>query len=174
MAVPMIHARNSVKHFGGKPEDYLDIHEFIDLSGAAFPDLRHRALTHNTWFIKVVIPKAFGQIRTNSEGKEYSTVLVAQWHVLEDFDGRFIPSPQDFLAGIPFAPWMDNGKDGASPPSHLGMPGPEKPKEAEPEALVLELLPGTPGTPVEETGPPSEPPREPARGCRNGPPGAFD
>ncbi len=170
MAVPLIHARNSAQRFGGKPEDYIDIHELIDSSGTAFPDVRHRALTHNAWFIKTIIPRVFGEIRTNSEGKEYPTALVAQWHVIEDYDNRFIPSVQDFLSLLPFAFWMDGGKNGTRPPSNMGMP--DSPEPAEPDIFVMPPI-EMPGTPV-EIHPPSEPPREPARGCSGGPPGRFD
>jgi len=37
------HALSSVKRFGGKPEDYLPIHEFFDESKSHFADFRHRA-----------------------------------------------------------------------------------------------------------------------------------
>lgn len=36
--IPYIHAELSAKRFGGVPEDYLDIHELMDSSKAAFPN----------------------------------------------------------------------------------------------------------------------------------------
>ncbi|MDB5301046.1 MAG: hypothetical protein JWO87_2709, partial [Phycisphaerales bacterium] len=46
VAHPFHHALRSVKLFGGKPEDYLAIHQWFDESKAHLPDLRHRALRH--------------------------------------------------------------------------------------------------------------------------------
>ena len=62
---------SSAKKYGGVAEDYIDIHDFMDSSKAALPDNRHRALTHNSWFISVVIEKIFGFQRTNSDGRIY-------------------------------------------------------------------------------------------------------
>lgn len=152
MADPQIHAENSAKRFGGKSEDYIDIHELLDSSGIAFPDLRHRALTHNSWFIKTILPKVFGRLRKNSDGNEIAVVLIGQWHVLEDYGGRFVPSAQDFIEQITFKDWMDTGKGGNVPPSHAKM------LKLEDEPFIV-LPPQNDG---------------PVRGCRNGPPGAFD
>jgi len=46
---PHLHARLSVKKHGGKLEDYLAIHEFIDSSKVAVADVRHRAMLHSAW-----------------------------------------------------------------------------------------------------------------------------
>lgn len=118
MAKPIIHARSSARLFGGKPSDYLDIHILIDSSREAFPDLRHRAATHTSWFITTIIPRIFGETRKNSENRTYSPRIVAEQHVLEDFKGKFIPSLQDFCAEIEFKEWMDNGKGESGPPSN--------------------------------------------------------
>lgn len=118
MSKPHIHAQSSAKHFGGKMEDYLDIHEFLDSSKQAFSDLRHRALTHHPWFISNVLPRIFGGTRTNSDGKRYSVVGIGELHVLEDFGGKFIPSAQDYLEQIEMQDWMDNGKGTSQPSSH--------------------------------------------------------
>lgn len=45
---PYIHANNSVRKFGGKVEDYIEIHNFFDVSKFTFPDMRHRAMLHNS------------------------------------------------------------------------------------------------------------------------------
>lgn len=109
MAKPYIHARSSVKRWGGDEYDYIEIHKAIDLSKAAFPDVRHRAMTHNSWFISTIIPMIFGDILVNSDGKTVSTVDVAEQHVLEDFQMKFIPTPQDFLQEMDLKMWMSNG-----------------------------------------------------------------
>lgn len=45
---PFVHSDLSAKKFGGKPEDYSDIHNFMDVSKFALADVRHRAIFHNT------------------------------------------------------------------------------------------------------------------------------
>lgn len=52
MSKPDVHAENSVrKQKAGRLEDYLPIHQMMDSSKSAMGDNRHRALTHNAWFI---------------------------------------------------------------------------------------------------------------------------
>ena len=126
MAKPYIHAVSSAKKFGGIYKDYLDIHEFMDTSKSTIADNRQRALTHNSWFISFVIPKVFGDVRTNSDGKNYSVRDIAEQHVLEDYAGRFIPSAQDFLQEIEFHDWMQNGQ--GQPPSFAKLVKREKNK----------------------------------------------
>lgn len=45
---PFLHARVSVRKFGGEVEDYLSIHNFFDISKSAFADMRHRAILHSS------------------------------------------------------------------------------------------------------------------------------
>ena len=37
MSKPIYHARSSARLFGGTPEDYLPIHDFMDISKGAVP-----------------------------------------------------------------------------------------------------------------------------------------
>jgi len=120
MAKPWIHAIFSAKKFGGEPEDYIDIHNLMDSSKATIADCRHRALTHNAWFIGFVVEHVFGTVRKNSAGKTYSVRDVAEQHCLEDYGGRFIPSAQDFLSLIPVQEWMNRGT-GEMPESCNGL-----------------------------------------------------
>lgn len=60
MAKPLVHAESSARRYGGIPEDYIELHDFMDSSKASFPDNRHRALTHNAWFIGTVLERVFG------------------------------------------------------------------------------------------------------------------
>ena len=48
---PWIHSKKSARQFGGKPEDYIDIHNFLDSSKAHHADMRHRALLHSSFGI---------------------------------------------------------------------------------------------------------------------------
>lgn len=115
MAKPYKHAQSSARRFGGTPEDYLVYHEYIDQQKKYMPDNRGRALTHNSWFIYEILPAVFGTTMTNSEGKVVSVSLIGEYHVLEDYGGKFIPSPQDWLQEIELKDWMQNGL--GSPPS---------------------------------------------------------
>lgn len=138
MAKAHIHAESSARRFGGSPEDYLDIHLFLDSSKQVVGDWRHRALTHNTWFLAAVLPRVFGNTRVNSAGKTYSVVDVGERHVLEDYGMKFIPTPQDFLAEMEMKDWMANGR--GVPPSHARL-GRERPTQK--RTYVLADEPGT-------------------------------
>jgi hypothetical protein len=109
MANPMIHARSSVKRWGGKVEDYIAIHELIDSPKATMNNNTSRFLTHNTWFAYNIIPKVFGYNIVNSEGRSVDTVDIAMLHILEDFRMRFVPTPQDYLKHMEVQAWMCNG-----------------------------------------------------------------
>ncbi len=117
MSKPWIHAVSSARKFGGTAQDYEQIHEFMDCSKSVMADNRHRALTHNAWFIAMILPRVFGNTFKNSEGKVVSTRDVGEQHVLEDFGGRFIPTAQDYLQDIPLHNWINNGRKGENPPS---------------------------------------------------------
>lgn len=109
MAAPYAHAESSAKRWKGVPEDYLDIHQLMDSTKGSFPDNRHRAITHQSWFTQTIIPKIFGDVRINSSGIKYIPKLVAELHVLEDFRMRFMPSVQDYLENMELKTWMNNG-----------------------------------------------------------------
>lgn len=113
---PYIHSLSSAKKYGGKWEDYIEIHNLMDTSKGAIPDNRHRALTHNSWFLSVILEKVFGVTITNSDGKLVSVRDIGEQHILEDFGGKFIPTAQDYLQEMEFKEWMNNGK--GNPPSH--------------------------------------------------------
>ena len=69
MANPLIHSKSSVKLWGGIEEDYLPLHNKMDCSKKYYTDNRHRALTHNMFFIFEVMIPIFGEYITNSDGK---------------------------------------------------------------------------------------------------------
>lgn len=99
---PYQHARGSVQRWGGKPEDYLPLHDFFDQTKAAMPDLRHRAVLHNAMGI-FLLERVFGPVITNSDGKQVCTRDVGEHHVLEDMG--FIPSLEDWLENLPQEVW---------------------------------------------------------------------
>lgn len=106
---PLIHSRSSVKRFGGKVEDYIQLHELLDSPKSCMNNNSARLLTHNTWFIYNIIPKIFGYNIINSDGKSVDTVDIAMLHVAEDFKMKGIPTPQDYLENLVVQPWMNNG-----------------------------------------------------------------
>lgn len=127
MSKPYIHAQSSAKKYGGVPEDYVEIHSFMDCSKGAMADNRHRALTHNSWFLSNILERihfsnscpmlpngTFPTIK-NSDGKVVSVRDIGEQHIIEDYAGRFIPSAQDFLCEMEYKQWMQNGK--GTPPS---------------------------------------------------------
>lgn len=107
---PYIHAKNSAVKFGGIPEDYLEIHQFMDSAKEHIPTLVHRLILHNTFGIALAC-KLFGDfvqtgtgkiVRqpfiTNSEGKKVYVRDIAQQHVFEDLTK--IPSLSEQFSDI--------------------------------------------------------------------------
>lgn len=127
MSKPYIHAVSSQRRWGGEPEDYIEIHNLMDKSKGTIADSRHRALTHNAWFISEILERIFGVVITNSADRKVSVRDIGEQHVLEDYANRFIPSAQDFLEGIPMQEWMIAGK-GQPPPSAKNLTGDRKRK----------------------------------------------
>lgn len=99
---PFKHAKGSVARWGGRPEDYMAIHDFIDQTKVAMPDLRHRAVLHNA-FGCYLVERVFGHTLTNSDGREVSTRDVAERHIIEDMG--FLPSLEDWLDELPQSDW---------------------------------------------------------------------
>lgn len=100
---PYIHAKISAKKFGGIPEDYLIIHNFLDSSKSAYCDIRHRALLHNS-FGCYLAEQIYGVTLTNSEGNKISVRDIAEHHIAEDLG--FVPSIEQWLKEIPLKDWM--------------------------------------------------------------------
>ncbi len=100
---PLVHAKLSVVKFGGTIDDYIDIHEFLDSSKAHVPDMRHRAILHNS-FGAYIAQELFGIYRTNSNGKDYQVRDICENHILEDLG--FIPTVQDYLGDMPMYDWL--------------------------------------------------------------------
>jgi hypothetical protein len=103
---PIVHARLSVRKFGGVPEDYLAIHDFMDSTKAALPDVRHRAVLHSA-FGCFLIERVFGTVIKNSDNKEVCVRDIAENHVIEDIG--FIPTIERWFRNMPVEPWMAGG-----------------------------------------------------------------
>ena len=100
---PYHHALSSAARFGGQPDDYLPLHQWLDESKAYFADFRHRALRHHAEGI-FLLERLFGATITNSDGRAIPVRFIGEQHVKEDL-GR-IPTAQDWLGHLAPAPWM--------------------------------------------------------------------
>jgi len=103
MSHPHYHAVSSARLFGGKPDDYIDIHNWFDATKESFADFRHRALRHHAEGI-FECERIFGVTLTNSDNRQVPVRYIAEQHVMEDC-GR-IPSIADWLSKIRPEPWM--------------------------------------------------------------------
>lgn len=109
MSNPLIHAKSSVKKWGGTIDDYIALHNKMDCSKGYMPDNRHRVLTHTMFWIKEVMEPIFGLYITNSENRLVSVKDICERHILEDYKLKFIPTPQDFIQHMDYKDWMQNG-----------------------------------------------------------------
>jgi hypothetical protein len=119
MANPIIHSESSMKKFNGTTKEdfdkFLAIHEKMDCSKAWVSDNRHRVLTHTLFWVKEVMIPIFGSYIVLSNEKKISVKDICELHILEDYKMKFIPTPQDFIQGMDFKPWMQNGINGVCP-----------------------------------------------------------
>lgn len=103
---PYLHARISANKFGGKPEDYMEVHNFMDESKAHLADARHRIFLHNSfgiWLAERVCGEIINNKRTSyittSDGRKVQVRDIAEQHVLDDLG--YIPSLSDCVKDIP-------------------------------------------------------------------------
>ena len=95
MAHPLLHSKSSAKKFGGKPEDYIHLHEWMDETKAWYGHSMHRVFRHHSEGIFEMEQK-FGSSFTNSDGKIVYTRYVGEQHVKEDCN-NFIPCAKDWI-----------------------------------------------------------------------------
>lgn len=107
MTHPIYHANTSVKSWGGKPEDYQAIHDWLDATKETFADFRHRALRHHSQGIYEA-ERVFGLFITNSDGRRVPVRYIAEQHIKEDCGGR-IPTVADWFRNIRPEGWMSRG-----------------------------------------------------------------
>jgi uncharacterized protein DUF6915 len=108
------HAQSAARKWGGAPEDYIAVEEFIDSSKQIIGDVRHRSIYHHTlgvWLCQQV----FG--RTLTIRREHGQLLVAERHIIEDLG--WLPSPADYIRDMPIASWMGGSQRKELPLSHL-------------------------------------------------------
>lgn len=98
MAHPNLHAKSSAKKFGGKPEDYIHLHEWMDETKSWFGDSLHRLFRHHSEGI-FEMEKRFGTEFINSDGKTVYTRYVGEQHVREDCN-NYIPTAKEWMLNI--------------------------------------------------------------------------
>lgn len=105
------HAVSSARKWGGEPEHYLKVHEFLDSSKKTIGDVRHRALYHHTlgvWLCQEIFGPTVVIERTPVNGLARTIRVpvreVAERHILEDLG--WLPTPADYLKNTPVATWM--------------------------------------------------------------------
>ena len=125
MANPVIHAKSSVKKWGGTLENYLPIHKAMDGSKSACASNQHRVVWHSSYGACVLVPMVFGDYITNSDGKQVSTKDIAEQHILEDFRMKFIPTLQDYIDHMENPLWMNNAMGDDVPNSVKNMRRPK-------------------------------------------------
>jgi hypothetical protein len=111
---PCHHSLSSAKTFGGKPEDYTPIHDWLDETKAQFADCRHRALRHHSQGI-FECERVFGHLLVNSADKSVPVRYIAEQHIREDCGGR-IPTVADWFRTMKIEPWMNRSYPPQSQP----------------------------------------------------------
>lgn len=119
------HAVSAARKWGGTPEDYLAVEEFIDSSKQALGDIRHRAVYHHTlgvWLCQRIFGTTLVIDKSPPGGPNKRTIRVpvrevAERHILEDLG--FIPTPQDYLKNTPVETWMSGAQRRELPLSHI-------------------------------------------------------
>ena len=98
MAHPLLHAKSSAKQFGGLPEDYIHLHNWMDETKSWVGHSHHRMFRHHSEGIFEMEEK-FGKSFVNSEGKVVYTRYVGEQHVKEDCN-NYIPSAKEWVNNI--------------------------------------------------------------------------
>ena len=107
MANPWHHALSSTKKYGGKPEDYLHLHQWFDESKALIASPHHRMLRHHAAGIHE-LESRFGATLKNSDGRDIPVRWIGEQHVTEDLG--HIPSFQDWVIATARAGLDGDGK----------------------------------------------------------------
>jgi hypothetical protein len=107
MSHSMFHDQSSVRRFGGKVEDYIALHDWLDATKETYCNFRHRALRHHSQGV-FEAERVFGITIENSDGTQVPTRMLAERHIQEDCGG-IVPSVSDWLSRIRPESWMSRG-----------------------------------------------------------------
>jgi hypothetical protein len=94
---PLQHAQITAKTHGGKWQDYIAVHSFLDSSKAACAHFKHRFLLHHREGIELGA-QVFGETFLNSENKTIETRRILTEHLIEDVGG--IVSVEDWARDL--------------------------------------------------------------------------
>ena len=86
---PLQHARITAHRYGGKWQDWIAIHDWIDRSKAIFPSMQHRMFLHSD-FGEWLAVKIHGEAIGSESGATISTRDLFRDHQVEDL-GRVVP-----------------------------------------------------------------------------------
>lgn len=115
------HAVSAARKWGGEADHYIAVEEFIDSSKEILGDVRHRSMYHHTagaWLCQRIFGRTITVPKANGHGwVEVPVRLIAERHVIEDLG--WLPSPADYIAGMPIAAWMSGSQRKELPLSHL-------------------------------------------------------
>ena len=98
MAHPWQHSISSVNKFGGKPEDYIHIHQWFDETKGWYAHIYHRMFRHHSEGI-FECERLFGMSFENSDGKIVYTRYIGEQHVREDCNNH-VPTAKEWVEGI--------------------------------------------------------------------------
>lgn len=98
MAHPVDHAKSSVRKWGGKIEDYLEIHKWFDESKGWLGTSLHRVFRHHSEGI-FECERLFGESFVNSDGKQIFVRYVGEQHVREDCN-NYIPTAKEWVDAL--------------------------------------------------------------------------
>ena len=85
---PLQHAQISAKTHGGRWQDYIDVHSFLDSSKSACAHFKHRFFLHHREGIKLGV-QIFGANLQTSQNKTIETREILTEHLIEDV-GRIV------------------------------------------------------------------------------------
>lgn len=114
------HAVSAARKWGGDPEHYIDVEEFIDSSKKIIGDSRHRSLYHHTegvWLCQRIFGRTLSIPKRTEGFVEVPVRMIAERHILEDL-GR-LPSPKDYIDGMLLETWMSGPVRTELPLSHI-------------------------------------------------------
>jgi hypothetical protein len=85
---PLQHARISAHRYGGRWQDWIGIHDWIDRSKMIFPSMQHRMFLHSD-FGEWLTLRIHGEAIKGADGTVVSTIDLFRDHQLEDL-GRTV------------------------------------------------------------------------------------
>lgn len=97
---PLQHAQISRKKHGGKWQDYIEVHSFLDSTKAACAHFKHRFFLHHVEGIELGV-KIFGQNLVRSEVKAVEIRQLLTEHLIENVGS--VVSVEDWAQDLKFS-----------------------------------------------------------------------